>query len=121
GDVWSRDYYRDGVAGVESVSNRRRVVGGERDIVGSNIYLVDNVSHEGVDLLEGSDFSLKVGVVACDVWGLHVYDDEVLVLGSLDYSLRLRLIIRLNAASRSSHVNNIDACGSCNALDQGCS
>src|SRR5207302_1221316 len=120
-NVWSCDYYRDGVARVESVSNGRRVVGGERDIVGSNIYLVDNVSHQRIDLFERSDFALEVRVVAGDVWGLDVYDDEVLVLGSLDYGLRLSLIVRLNAPCRSSNVDNIDARGACDALDQGCS
>src|SRR6266516_1368928 len=120
-NVWSRDYYRDGIAGVESVSNRRRVVGCEGNVVGSNVYLVYYVSDERIDLFEGSYFTLEVGVVTGDVWGFDVYDDEVLVLGSLDYSLRLSLIICLNATSRSSYVNNIDACGTCNALDQSCS
>ena len=44
-NVRSRDHDRDRIAGVESVSNRCRVVGCERNIVGSNIYLVDNVSN----------------------------------------------------------------------------
>src|SRR5207237_4187683 len=44
-NVWSCDYYWDGVAGVESVSNGCRVVGCERNIVGSDIYLIDNVSN----------------------------------------------------------------------------
>src|SRR6266571_1849235 len=47
-NVWSCDYYRDGVAGVESVSNGCRVVGCERNIVGSNIYLVDDVDARGI-------------------------------------------------------------------------
>ncbi len=89
---------------MESVSNRRRVVGCEGNVVGSNVYLVYYVSDERIDLFEGSYFTLEVGVVTGDVWGFDVYDDEVLVLGSLDYSLRLSLIICLNATSRSSYV-----------------
>src|SRR6266571_4697893 len=120
-NVWSRDYYRDGVAGVESVSNGCRVVRCERNIVGSNIHLVDNVSHQRIDLFERSDLALEVRVVAGDVWGLDVYNDEVLVLCSLDYGLRLSLIVRLNAPCRSSNVDNINARGACDTLHQGCS
>src|SRR5438552_1718635 len=106
---------------MESVSNGCRVVRCERNIVGSNIYLVDNVSHQRIDLFERSDFALEVRVVAGDVRRFDVYDDEVLVLCSLDYSLRLSLIVRLNAPCRSSNVDNINARGACDALDQGCS
>src|SRR5207253_6817035 len=120
-NVRSRHHDRDRIAGVESVSNRCRVVGCERNIVGSDIYLVDNVSHQRIDLFEGSDLALEVRVVAGDVWGFDVYDYEVLVLCSLDYGLRFSLVVRLNASCRSSNVDHIDACSVCDALDQGCS
>src|SRR2546425_3941960 len=120
-NVWSSNYDWDGVAGMESVSNGCRVVGCERNIVGSNIYLVDNVSHQRIALFERSDFALEVRVVARDVWGFDMYDDEVLVLCSLNYGLRLSLIVRLNAPCRSSNLDYIDPRRARDALDQGCS
>src|SRR6266571_8422903 len=82
-----------------SISDRCRVVAGERDIVGSYVYLIYDMTDKPVYILKSSHFALEVSIMPCNVWSLYVHQNEVLVLGPFYHGFCFGFIICLYAAS----------------------
>ena len=104
-----------------SVSDRCRVVAGERDIVGSYVYLIYDMADQSVDVFERPHLAFEVCIMPRYVGGFYVHYDEVLVLGPFYHGFCFGFIICLYAASCSSDINYVDTCGTGDSLDHSCS
>src|SRR5437667_11817139 len=93
-----------------SVSDRCRVVAGERDIVGSYVYLIYDMADESVDVFERPHLAFEVCIMPRYVAGFYVHYDEVLVLRPFYHGFCFGFILRLYAASCSSYMIFVVAC-----------
>src|SRR5437773_11579205 len=106
---------------VVSVSNGYRVIARKCYIVGAYVYLVYDMTDKRVYILKSSHFALEVRIMPCNVRSLYVHQNEVLVLGPLYHGFCFSLVVCLYAASCSSDVDYVDACGIGDSFDHCCS
>src|SRR5205807_4707455 len=103
------DYNSDGVARVGSIAYGSSVVRCERDVVEPDVDFIDDVAYKRIYLLQCSDFSFEVSVMACNVGGFYVDENEVLVLASFDDCFGLCFVICLDSTGCAPDIHDFHA------------